>query len=216
MPSLNSILRDVVLKIPPIARVYTERNNLAIEVRRLQRELDQRPKSESPTVGFDASKFSKKINLGCGADHKIGYLNVDLNSFFKPDLVADAKNLHMLPSGEYDELFASDVLEHLHRDDTEVALKEWARLLKPGGLLFVRVPSILDVARQLNQTPENQIAKQKAIVQNLFGTQAYTGDYHFTAFTKPLLASYLADAGFNPISWGLHEDWMLEVKAIRQ
>lgn len=40
----------------------------------------------------------------------------------------------------FDYLFALDVLEHLPDDDAVV--KEWARVLKPGGLMVINVPAL--------------------------------------------------------------------------
>ncbi|MDP2653123.1 MAG: methyltransferase domain-containing protein [Candidatus Omnitrophota bacterium] len=43
------------------------------------------------------------------------------------------------PDGTFDEVIASDVLEHLPRDRN--ALESWRRLLKPGGRLILFVPA---------------------------------------------------------------------------
>jgi len=43
------------------------------------------------------------------------------------------------PDGFFDAVIASDVLEHL--DDDVAALREWHRVLRPGGRLFVFVPA---------------------------------------------------------------------------
>ncbi len=162
---------------------------------------------------FDASQLPEKLNLGCGWDHREGYLNVDLHDFHKPDLVADVTNLEMLPSGAYTEIIAQDVLEHLPRQSTVGVLREWSRLLRVGGVLRLRVPSVIDLA-ELMKRPENQtIAQQELFVQCLFGTQAYTEDCHYTTFTEPLLRHYLGEAGLEPDVWGMRDGWLFEVEA---
>lgn len=211
------LARSLAWKIPPVARLLRQRDALAIENRRLFREINQLKASAAPSAeisSFDALKYPARLNLGCGFDHKEGYLNVDLNSFHKPDLVADVRVLPMLPSGHYDEILAIDILEHLHRDDTEVALKEWGRLLKLGGVLNLQVPSLLDIAK-LIQKAAHQIDEQKRILQDLFGTQAYTGDFHYTSFTLPLLTDYLRTAGFKVHDWSVRQGWLLEVSAVK-
>ena len=162
---------------------------------------------------FDAHAFPDRLNLGCGWDIREGFLNVDLHDFHKPQLVADVTDLSMLPSEHYVEIVAQDVLEHLPRQSTVSVLAEWSRLLRTGGTLELRVPSVLGIARLL-QTPEYQtIPQQELMVQCLFGTQAYTEDCHYTTFTEPLLRHYLAQAGLEPIVFSLRDEWLFEVVA---
>lgn len=52
--------------------------------------------------------------------------------------IADAVALPF-ESGTFDIVVSSDVLEHIPND--EGAVKEWARVLKPGGTLFLFVPA---------------------------------------------------------------------------
>jgi len=145
---------------------------------------------------FDPSRFPRRLNLGCGSDYRDGYLNIDLNAWYRCDLVADIRKLDFLPSQYYEELVAQDVLEHLPRTDTLRTLANWNRVVRTGGTLMVRVPSILGIAKLLEK-PENQSPQiQEELIQALFGTQAYTGDFHFTSFTEVLLEHYLAAAGF--------------------
>ena len=145
---------------------------------------------------FDPSRFPRRLNLGCGSDYRDGYLNIDLNAWYRCDLVADIRRLDFLPSQYYQELVAQDVLEHLPRAETLRTLVNWNRVVRTGGTLMVRVPSILGIAKQL-ESPENQTPQaQEELIQCLFGTQAYTGDFHFTSFTEVLLEHYLAQAGF--------------------
>ena len=165
------------------------------------------------TEPFDPTRHPDKLNLGCGWDHREGYLNVDIHDFHKPDLVADVTNLEMLPSGAYSEVIAQDVLEHLPRQSTVEVLREWSRLLRPGGTLHLRVPSVIDLA-ELMRRPENQtIEQQELFIQCLFGTQAYTEDCHYTTFTEPLLRHYLAQAGLVAETWGMRDEWLFEVDA---
>jgi hypothetical protein len=53
-------------------------------------------------TAFDPAKFPKRVNLGCGFDHRPGFLNVDIHDFHHPDLLADVTQLDMLPSGQYE------------------------------------------------------------------------------------------------------------------
>lgn len=164
---------------------------------------------------FDPATAPKRLNLGCGYDHREGFLNVDLHEFHSPDLLADVTKLDMLPDGIYEEIIAQDVLEHLPRTETVKVLREWSRLLKVGGRLHLRVPSVIDLAELMKKPEHQNIAQQELFVQCLFGTQAYTEDTHYTTFTEPLLRHYLAEAQLAPDTWGMRDEWLFEVDAIR-
>ena len=168
---------------------------------------------EAPVAAFDWTANSRRLNLGCGWDKREGYLNVDLHAFHEPDLVADVRNLDMLPAGEYDEIVAQDILEHLTRADGPVALREWARLLRIGGQLVLRLPDLIGLIDTLRASDDQ--AHQTNMVQCLFGTQAYNGDYHLNGFTEPLLRHALHDAGFDVESLERRDGWLFDVVARR-
>ncbi len=90
-----------------------------------------------------------KLNLGCGADLRKGYLNVDFAAprsyeHFKDngyDLEFMAYDLETTPwpwvEGEVDEILALNVLEHINRFDA--VWHEIHRILKPGGRIKIEV-----------------------------------------------------------------------------
>jgi len=80
-----------------------------------------------------------KINVGCGGDYLPGYVNVDVDPAIKADLYCDI-NVHLpYPSNSVDFIKAFDILEHL---DVR-GVKEIYRVLRVGGLLYIRVPHYL-------------------------------------------------------------------------
>ena len=155
--------------------------------------------------------YPRKMNLGCGYDHRAGFLNVDNVARHEPDLMADVRDLSALPSDWFDEILAHDVLEHLPRADTERALTEWTRVLRNGGTLSLRVPSFLHLAEVLLCGDYQSWQFHAGIIQCAHGTQAYDGDFHFTSFTPLLLQRMLSDVGLMPKSAKLLDGWMLEV-----
>jgi predicted SAM-dependent methyltransferase len=166
---------------------------------------------DDPT--FDPGRFPRRLNLGCGFDRREGYLNVDFQPFHQPDLVSDVRKLDALPSAAYEEIVAQDVLEHLPRTDTLDTLREWARVLRPGGRLVLRVPDVIGLARLLAN--RRDLAEQEVLLQNLFGTQAYPGDFHHFGFTELVLRHYLAAAGFRVDELSHRDEWLFDVVAVR-
>jgi SAM-dependent methyltransferase len=83
--------------------------------------------------------YPRKLNLGCGAFKKSGYLNVDVNPQQQPDVVYDLNRYpYPFPDGCFTVVEADHVLEHL--EDPFQALREWHRILAHEGLLLLKVP----------------------------------------------------------------------------
>lgn len=163
-----------------------------------------------PPPDFDPATAPRRLNLGCGWDHRPGYVNVDLHAYHKPDLVADVRKLGFLPASHYEEIVAQDVLEHLPRRQTLPVLRHWNRLLALGGMLRLRVPNLVALAELLKNPEYRDPEKQKEVVHFLFGTQAYTGDYHLTTFTDVLVEHYLSAAGFALRRLEPHDYWLYD------
>ena len=80
-----------------------------------------------------------KLNLGAGNDIKYGYVNHDIVKLEGIDVVHDLENFPWpWPDNYFDEVFASDILEHL--DDFILTMEQIYRILKPGGKLLLKVP----------------------------------------------------------------------------
>ncbi len=164
-----------------------------------------------PEEPFDSAAYPARLNLGCGYDKRAGYLNVDFKDFHAPDLVGDVRSLPALPGGRYEEIVAQDVLEHLERADGPVALAEWRRLAAPGGRLVLRVPDLPSMLRWLRD--EDDPDHHRRVIQHMFGTQAYDGDFHLNGYTELLLCDELFRAGFGAVEMELRDGWLWELEA---
>lgn len=80
-----------------------------------------------------------KLNLGCGAFKKEGYVNLDCCDSLKPDVVHDLNKFpYPFENNRFEFIEADHVLEHL--SDPFGAMKELNRILKAGGELIIKVP----------------------------------------------------------------------------
>ena len=90
----------------------------------------------------NTSAHSIRLNLGCGKDHRPGYINIDAVKEVKPNLV------HTLPKplpfldGSVSHIVAQDILEHFIYDDFLLVMSEISRVLQKDGEVSVRVPNI--------------------------------------------------------------------------
>lgn len=142
-----------------------------------------------------------KVNLGSGDTPIPGFLNVDaLPDAPGVDLVADISKPPLpIEDGSADIVYASHVLEHFPHGETLGLLRDWRRVLRPGGRLLVAVPDLEVVGRMLVErhgwfTPPNA-----PWVGAVYGGQKDQYDFHKAGFTAPWLAYLLGEAGFGEV-----------------
>jgi len=91
--------------------------------------------------------------------------------------------------GTADCIRASHVLEHFPHAQIQAVLKDWVRVLKPGGELRVAVPNFEWIA-------ENYVAGQPINTQGyVMGGQVDAADFHKVIFDKESLTHEFAVAG---------------------
>jgi len=96
------------------------------------------------------------VNIGCGPRPFPGAINVDLNPDALADVFADAANLPFY-SNRFDFLVSSHCLEHVQQAPL-IVLREWLRVLKPGGVLAFIVPNGQDGPSALGESPDYFVA----------------------------------------------------------
>jgi ubiquinone/menaquinone biosynthesis C-methylase UbiE len=94
----------------------------------------------SPLVASKKEVSMTKLNIGSGVVRKPGYVSIDKYES-KADVKAAAHELSMYANGSIEEVLSSHMVEHLPPDEFELALREWHRVLKPGGKLVIRCPN---------------------------------------------------------------------------
>lgn len=84
------------------------------------------------------SRFQKGMKQYESLFQKTRYETMDVSLDYAPDIVGD---IHAIPLSDssVDAVICRSVLEHVQ--DPQRAMKELYRVLKPGGLLFIQVPS---------------------------------------------------------------------------
>lgn len=138
-----------------------------------------------------------RLNLGGAGEgfldsHIPGFLTVDLRDTPDTDVVCDCATLDRFESGTVEIVYASNILEHWSLQKTVDVLKEWNRVLKKGGKLYVSVPDF-DATVKLYQ----KTGLTEWINYHLMGDQKHPLNYHYSLFTCASLSKQLLDAGFS-------------------
>jgi len=88
-----------------------------------------------------------RINAGCGGDYREGWVNFDIRTGLKLDLVGDVRRMPF-KDGSADHILLSHVLEHFTYEEGEEIIRECRRVLKRGGLLEIVCPNALRLAEE--------------------------------------------------------------------
>jgi predicted SAM-dependent methyltransferase len=128
-----------------------------------------------------------RLNLGCGDKPLPGFDNLDRKT---------GQEIYPLAYADesVDEIRASHVLEHFGHAEVLPVLKDWARVLKPGGLMRIAVPNFQWIA-------ENYLAGNDIPVQGyVMGGHSTPDDRHGTIFDKELLTAAMKGVGLVDIA----------------
>jgi ubiquinone/menaquinone biosynthesis C-methylase UbiE len=81
----------------------------------------------------------KRLDIGCGNNKMPGATYIDIDPDVHPDIVHDLNKFpYPIADNSFDEIYAKHIIEHLN--DPVGFMKEMARVLKPGGTIFVETP----------------------------------------------------------------------------
>lgn len=165
-----------------------------------------------------------KLNLGgCerfdgGADTPLltGFTNVDAKKWPGVHVVSDIRSLPAKWLGHVAEIRCSHAIEHLTYDDGVKAVKHWATMLSPGGLLRIYTPNMRRIAEALTKgTHDMDMAE---FSRNIFGNQTYDLNLHKCAYDQERLNGLCTQAGLEIVSQNPRPhayEWDMGVQAIK-
>lgn len=138
------------------------------------------------------------LSIGSGSTKYKDTLNLDIEDCHNVDIVADARKIPF--DDEYfDGVIACHILEHFWKQEHMVLLREWKRIIKPNGKIFIVVP---DFMKCLKYYLENARGMRYSYwEQTIFGLNRSKGDIHLSGITGQYLTELLFKSGFVDLQW---------------
>jgi ubiquinone/menaquinone biosynthesis C-methylase UbiE len=140
---------------------------------------------------------------------------LDIDSTGNPDVLCDARELHVLNESSYDVVYCSHNLEHYYKHDVKKVLSGFNHILKPGGAIHIIVPNMMKVFEtMINEEMDiDDILYQSTLGPILisdviygYGKQIESSNQDFfahkTGFTEKSLSKAFTDAQFENIKIG--------------
>lgn len=138
-----------------------------------------------------------KLHLGCGKRNIPGFVNVDVCKMPHIDYIRNVDDLSVFKSNSASLIYASHVFEYFDRQEAVRVLREWHRVLAPGGVLRIAVPDFPKLV-----TVYKKYRTLDKILGPLFGRMEVTTPkgkkwlYHKTIYDFESLKKLFASVGF--------------------
>jgi SAM-dependent methyltransferase len=178
------------------------------------------PDSDSPSASGSAGSPKIVLNVGCGfAGQRLHpsfqggewrELRLDIDPTVDPDIVCSMIDMKPLATASVDAIWSSHNLEHLHRHEVPVALAEFLRVLRPGGMLLLTMPDLQKVAELVaaDELEDEAYLSPSGPISPLDMIYGHTpslaqGNLHMahkTGFTARTLNQLLAASGFAEVT----------------
>lgn len=79
-----------------------------------------------------------KLNMGCGSQKMAGYVGLDIRRDIGVNIICDLNKSIPIKSDTVDHIYTKSFLEHI--DHFELLMKDFYRVLKPYGTVYIYVP----------------------------------------------------------------------------
>jgi len=172
----------------------------------MRRRWQRRPPRRTAAAGcccYAVSEGELKLNLGCGDKILPGYVNVDVaetRAGKRPDVLCDLHALTPFQDNSVDEILSVHVVEHFWRWEVVGVLKEWVRVLKPGGLMVIECPNLKSACEAFLADPDLHAGPGQEGQRSMwvfYGDPAWRDPLmvHRWGYTPRSLAAVMAEAG---------------------
>ena len=147
---------------------------------------------------LDLSKV-ERLEVGSGEAPRDGYTHLDIRGGLPHlDLIADFGELPF-ENNQLMEIFCSQVIEHIPRWRRLDVLREWYRVLRPGGVLRGNCPNLDGWLEHYVRNKHNGL-NYTEFIDRVYGGQEDAFNVHYTGFTPESLKEELYKAEFTQVN----------------
>lgn len=166
-----------------------------------------------------------KLNLGCGQRLQLGddWLNMDLiephggvlqkhpEANFRRGTLTDIP----VEDGTIEMVHLRQVFEHLTPYDADEALREFWRVLRPGGILYMDMPNLLTAAATLQRAIEVQSVQLYFLaLRSFYGSFEQPGQKHQWGYCPEVLIPLLNAMGWKNVHMRAQHEEAADLKAL--
>lgn len=137
---------------------------------------------------------------GCGeegpqwAEQGWRVVRLDIDPRTSPDVVGDMRDLGDI--GPFDAVACNNALEHLYPHEVDRALREFHRVLVPGGHAVIQVPDLQDVRPTEDMIPEIAMSGLHLYYGDPARLEEFPYMAHHCGFVEETLRRVMEMAGF--------------------
>ncbi|MBA3588105.1 methyltransferase domain-containing protein [Methylibium sp.] len=135
-----------------------------------------------------------KLHLGCGRRFIPGFVHLDAIDFPHVNHVRNVDDLSCFDADSCDLIYACHIVEHFTRTQVGTVLREWGRVLRPGGTLRIAVPDFEAICEVYTRTKDLRL-----VIGPVFGRQDHQHNFHYSAFDFDAARQLLEDCGFTDV-----------------
>lgn len=141
---------------------------------------------------------------GCGeegqqwTDQGWRVVRLDIDPRANPDIVGSMTDLGDV--GPFDAVACNNALEHLYPHEVEKALREFMRVLNPGGVAVIQVPDLQDVQATEDVIPEIGLSGLHLMYGDPARLEEFPYMAHHCGFVESTLRRVMESAGFSVIT----------------
>jgi len=180
-------------------------------VKRLLRRLPGalRPAKLWRTLMYHASAYRlfrrqvPGLHLGCGDLIIPGFWNIDAMFTSACDVAARVDRIK-LADNTVGTIYCAHVFEHIPRRRAKTALRQWHRVLQPGGKIYLACPDLETLAKlyldRLESHDTSKGTRQIDLITGvIFGGQHNRYNFHCSGWSFATLGRLLEDVGFGNV-----------------
>lgn len=161
---------------------------------------------EADLEGWGAGDHMRYLNVGSGAVDRKGddWFHLDSREVSNVDFVQDALDTGNFQDESWNGIYSKDFIEHISWRDVEFLLKEWHRMLVPGGWVKISTPNAEQLASIILGAPHQKTrcsgeSDWMYFSRVAYGHQDYPENTHKCYFTPGWLSKIVEDAGFHKV-----------------